>query len=263
MADPVVSYAAMRLVHPANQRRSEDWCRAFAEGAGGVIERHCRLHPGPVAMFGRQGRLAGLLRQAIGEGRDWYFGDHGYFERATHFRITRNGLQWRRGAGPGPDHDRMRALGVQIAPWRSGGGHIVICPPAMEFAQQEGFSARQWLASIHRRLTSVTDRPIFVRTRERAAEVPLSVDLHDAWCLVTCQSNASVEAIVAGVPAFVTMDCAAVPMAGTDLSQVEHPAMPDGREDWAAALCANQWTLDEILDGSAWRALSDGGDGLR
>jgi hypothetical protein len=69
---------------------------------------------------------------------------------------------------------------------------------------------------------------------------------------VTWTSNVAVEAIVAGVPAFVSRYSAAAPMAGmldTLEHRIETPPMPDGREGWAASLAYGQFTLAEIASG--------------
>jgi hypothetical protein len=58
------------------------------------------------------------------------------------------------------------------------------------------------------------------------------------------------------VPAIALGPCAARAMGGGELRDFEIPPMPDGRADWAARLAAKQWTVEEIRDGVAWRALT-------
>ena len=72
---------------------------------------------------------------------------------------------------------------------------------------------------------------------------------------MTCASNAAVEALLSGVPVFCTGPCAAYRMGKPDVTEIETPALPDDRERWARVLAANQWTLDEMADGTCWREL--------
>ncbi len=71
---------------------------------------------------------------------------------------------------------------------------------------------------------------------------------------MTHHSNVAVEAIMNGIPAICPIGVASV-MAGHDLSQIEAPPMPEGREQWAADIAYCQWSLAEMQSGAAWRHL--------
>lgn len=243
---PVV-YAAPR------EYTSPRWCAAFAAGCGGRVEAGAVLRPGPVALFGSP-HLWALLERARAEGRTWYYGDKAYFGRGRYFRITRNALQHDGSGAAGPD--RFRIAGGAIAPWRRGGSHILVCPPGEPFQRRMGVEG--WLETTLAALRRHTDRPIRIRLKPRIPERhPLAPDLVDCWALVTFMSNTAVEAICAGIPAFVTGRCAASAMAAGELARIEAPALPDGREQWAWNLAANQWTLGEMRAGRAWAALGE------
>jgi len=100
-----------------------------------------------------------------------------------------------------------------------------------------------------------------VRVREKphagARNAPLAMDLIDCWAVVAHSSNVAVDALLLGVPVFVTDRCGARRCADTDLSHIESPRMPDDREEWAATLAAQQWTLEEMRSGLAWRMLQE------
>jgi hypothetical protein len=114
------------------------------------------------------------------------------------------------------------------------------------------------LADVTSTLWAATDREIRVRDKPNVKRQPRSFaeDLRGAWALVARSSNTAVEAILAGIPAFVTHPCAAMACASADLSKIEEPLVPDDREDWAALLAANQWTLEEMERGVAWQFLT-------
>jgi hypothetical protein len=119
-------------------------------------------------------------------------------------------------------------------------------------------AGEEWLRTVGSILKLQTARPVRVRRwnrdKDKAART-LQADLQGAWALVTHMSAAANEALLAGVPVFLTGRCAATPMESGPLSMIEQPRLPDGREEWAAGLAAMQWTLDEMRAGMAWKAL--------
>lgn len=231
-------------------------CDAFARGCGGQMVPNIprALLPGPAMFYGVRPAWLHLWQQAKAEGREWFYADNAYFDagRERYFRVCRNRLQ-HDGSGES-DGTRMRALGITVRPWTNGGEHIVVCAQSDEFLRVvsgvDG-GAAGWIARTLKAMP--TRRPVIVR--EKRVGRPLAADLEGAWALVTHTSAAANEALIAGVPAFVTGECAASPMAAGPLSQIEQPRRPEGRERWAGALCDRQWTLDEIRNGAAWRAL--------
>ena len=255
------------LVHAApGERTSPRFAEAFAAGCGGAVATNFIGHGGrDWAGFGSP-RTWDSLTQARKAGRTFYYGDHAYFRAGRFYRVTRNAFQLTArdfGAEPvdfrgmkarAEGLRRLDALGVDLAPWRRDGAHVLVCPPDDAIGRLMGFDPAAWQADVLGRLRAHTDRPL--RIRDRRAAKPLARDLAGAWALVTWTSNAAVEAVCAGVPVFCTGDCAAAVMGRTDPVNIEYPVYPDGRRDWAAKLAANQWTLDEIAAGDAWWALN-------
>ena len=82
--------------------------------------------------------------------------------------------------------------------------------------------------------------------------------LGDVHALVTFNSIAGTEAILAGTPVFVLAPCnAALPVSNTDLSQIETPWFPDRDQilEWAYHLAYAQFHIDEFKNGAAERIL--------
>lgn len=107
-------------------------------------------------------------------------------------------------------------------------------------------------------LRAHTDRPIRVRWKPRSDDRrlrPLADDLKDCWAVVTFVSNSAVMAALAGVPVFCTAPCAGLTVGSGDLSRIEVPVTPDGRDRWAARLANRQWTLDEMSAGALWNEI--------
>jgi hypothetical protein len=232
--------------------------QAFSKGNGWPIVSPAPLRPGAVFMYGWLRGVLPTLRQAQAEGRTWFYADNGYFRpgKSGYFRITRGALQHDGSGEAGPE--RWRRLGLTIAPWRKDGSHVLVCPPDEAYGQAWGLDHVAWLQSVLEALGSATDRPMVVRHRSKASSVtePFAEALRGSWALVTCTSNAAVEALLAGVPVFCTHPCAAYRIGKPNLNEIEAPAMLADREQWAWNLAAHQWTLNEMRDGTCWRDLT-------
>ena len=78
------------------------------------------------------------------------------------------------------------------------------------------------------------------------------------FATVAFNSIAALESVIYGIPAFVTVPCAASPLAQTDLSQISAPLYPDETlvQEHCASLAYGQFTHEEIANGSAWRILN-------
>lgn len=239
----------------AGKKKSFDLCLAFVRGCGGQIAGN-RLRPGPAAFYGVNHSNESVWRAAIAEGRDRYMIDNSYFDavRQRSFRVTKNRMQ-HTGTGVS-DGRRFRALGVKVKPWRKAGGHIVVCAQSDSFMQTMGFEG-DWTTCVVERLSSLTDREIRVRRWARnktLAGASFQADLAGAHAVVVWSSAAAVTALIEGVPVVVESDdCAARPMAGT-LDQIESLPTPD-RENWLGLLADNEWTIDELTNGTAWSHL--------
>ena len=240
------------------ENTSPRFARAFAAGAGCGYSDSGELLPGDVAMFGSTKRWD-ILMEARAQGRDWFYGDHAYFGRLKHYRVTRNAFQ---ASGDGDaDLNLVKKHGIEIKPWQTRGGHILVCPPDHGFEQlmlRAGvLAAADWGSRTLDILRRYTDRKLVVRDLAEAGRSSFTEALDGAWALVTFMSNAAVEAAMAGIPVFALGPCAARAIGRTELSRIESPIYPE-RHQFAANLLAQQWTLDEMADGTCWRALQAG-----
>lgn len=141
-----------------------------------------------------------------------------------------------------------------ILPWRADGDDVLVIPPSAAIEQL--FGVQGWLQRTLERLKRCTQRRVVVSFKGDAA--PLSHRLAGKWCVVTWTSNVAVEAACAGIPVFCHTESAAAPVGNwlADLeNRIERPRMPDGREQWAAALAAGQFTVREIAEGKAAAAV--------
>lgn len=155
---------------------------------------------------------------------------------------------------------RWREQGIQVAPWRKNGHHVLLLP-------QRGIGVppaampRDWEELTLRRLKSLTNRPIRVRRHpgNMPATRPLASDLRDCWAAVTWGSGAAVKTICMGVPVFHDLERwigarAALPLA----ANVEQPLCDDAaREAMLDDLAWAQATTTEIATGEPFLRLLD------
>lgn len=247
-----VSYAAQ------GEKSSPRFAAAFSQGCKGPVTPDLsRLKPGAFAAFCTPS-VWHLLEDAQADGRDWYYGDHGFFRRFQYYRITKNCYQHDgRTVINGPE--RFQALRLETQPgWNTGGSAIVICPNSSQYMARFGVDANEWAFSLIRQLRAVSDRPIVLRWKSHAQRRPLYLDLHDAWMVITFSSAAAIEALMHGVPICTTAPWASTAHMGiTNPSLVETPYYPtiEERDRFLWSLAEQQWTLAEITDGLAWKTL--------
>jgi len=246
-------------VYSSGHVHSVNVCTAFAAGGNFPLLTGARtLLPGPMFTYGNLRGLKPLLDQAQREGRDWYYGDNGYFRPGHYdgyYRVTRNAEQHDGTGGASPA--RWERLGKTLLPWKRGGRSIMLCPPGEKYAELHGFTRAQWLADVTATLAASTDRQIIERSKpgDPDARKSLWSALRDCHALVTHSSNSAVEALLFGIPVFCTGACASSRMGLANVAAIETPAYPDDRDQWCFNLAANQWTLAEMRDGTCWRGL--------
>lgn len=163
--------------------------------------------------------------------------------------------------------DRFGQFGITIKPWRKEGSHILVIGMSGKAAAAEGFMPHQWERRTIAQLRKITDRPIIYRPKPNwmearpiagsifgDAQIPLEDALRNCHAVVAHHSNAAVEALLAGVPCICPGGVASV-LSGHDLTQIESPPMPAGREQFAYDLAYTQWSLAEMQTGEAYRYL--------
>lgn len=246
---------------PSKKAKARVVCAAFVQGAGGVVRQPPpnRLEAGAAAFFGVIDGTQHLWQEARAEGRDWYYLDNAYFDvvRGRLYRATKNAVQ--ANGREAPAWPRWAALGVKIRPWRKQGRHVILVAQSDTYMRVVAGYAGCWWRDALALLKRHTDRPIAMRgwrANKMALAATLKDALRDCWALVTWSSAAANEALLAGVPVFTAGSCAATPMGLSDLTRIESPNYPDGRDAWAAGLAGRQWTLDEFRNGTAWRTLN-------
>jgi len=227
----------------AGKQKAVDICNAFIAGA-------------PRSAEGQVFYGVNDSNRAAWESGGWYI-DNSYFDscRQRYFRVTKDAIQ-HSGLGRS-DGRRFKALGIAIKPWRDG-SHIVVVQQSESFMRNVAAYYSDYVADVIVKLADLTDRSLLVRlwtANKHSAGASLQEDLRGAHALVTYSSAAAVTALLDGVPVAVSRMSAAYPMAGS-IDDIEHLPRPDNREEWASVLADNQFTIEEMRDGTAWRMLN-------
>jgi hypothetical protein len=178
---------------------------------------------------------------------------------------------------PGEDNwnNIRRDYGMDLAPWRQTGEHILLCLQRPMGWSMRGHDLMSWLNRTFKTIKTYSDRPIVLRWHPgdwkafpnyqkllKAYEVKISPqerhitqDLKNCWALVCHNSTPSSVAVIEGIPAFITDDpgyCQAGAVANLDLKQIENPVMPD-REQWIRRLAQCHWSFADLRSGRCWQ----------
>lgn len=193
-----------------------------------------------------------------------YLGNRNYYSA-----LSWDGLNGRGRHGLAP----ARALGniVRLDPWRWRGvrpsNALLLGQVPWDWAVRlaleplrlsyEDF-VRQTTATLLQLGYTVRFRPhpeVYMRDpRPARAQRPLREELEEAELAVTLNSTAAIEAVCMGVPTVVCdrSGSMAAPVSTTFTGPFEEPP---ARKAWANLLARQQWSLDELEDGSAWRTM--------
>jgi|GEM_PF-1228501 len=201
----------------------------------------------------------------VGEGRHLVI-ERGFLNRDRYFMVGWGGLNGRadfcNARSPG---DRFRKLDINVSPWRSAGNHIVLCGQIPWDAAVQHTNHIDWCRDTASHLMRLCNRPIVFRPHPMQPDaidmtsIPVKIsknsdlqaDLVDAWAVVTFNSNAGVEATLAGIPTFASdVGAMGFSILNKDLANIDKPAMPD-RKQWLFNIAYTQWTLDELAEGKA------------
>ena len=214
--------------------------------------------------------------------KDFYYMDTGYFGNFTSLgnpsgkklfhRIVKNDLQkhWLEKHSS----DRWQEI-CKIDPryqwkgWKKKGRKILIVVPNRKSCIFYGYDIdpyvngeKPWLTKTIETIKKYTDMEIIIREKGSRTDRQ-NYSIFDAldegvFATVAFNSIAALESVIYGIPAFVTVPCAASPLAQTDLSQISAPLYPDETlvQEHCASLAYGQFTHEEIANGSAWRILN-------
>lgn len=222
-----------------------------------------------VAVFGILRGTENWLSKCKKLGLDFYYFDHAYFFKANKhrandiskilaYRITKNAENLNRIVDL-DDEDKERILKYRefSETFRlkkiPKGDKILIIPPTEAVCRYYNIhSLKQWERQVKEKVRQWSDREFIVRPKTE--ERPLEQDLQNAHCVITFQSTVGITAILKGVPVIsdnVSM-CKPVSIQYEDIEK-KYVRDDDLTNKWIDSLLANQFTMEEIQNGTAKR----------
>ena len=174
------------------------------------------------------------------------------------------------------DDKRWPLFRHELQPWNSTGDIIVICGQHDASEQWKGMPRmEQWIIQKINEIRKYTTRPILVRPHPRNNinfkesdftnvklrhpkrdyktydDTDFKATLERTWAVVNHSSNPAMEAVIRGIPVFVSEASLCHDVGNINLADINTPAMPN-RINWANKLAYTEWFPDEIEKGLPW-----------
>jgi hypothetical protein len=257
-----------------NKNNNDEYIEMFAHGSGAVptcLETwQYEDSTDPLVLRGIMKHK--IIKQCWQDTRDFYYMDTGYLGNRPGpdnpngwkywHRIVLNNLQ--HSTVVARPADRWQRLGIAMRPEQRHSRNILLVAPDEKPCSFYGITLDEWMQTTIDTLKQHTDRPILVRERPASRwdrKTQRAEDwLMDVHAVVTFNSSAATECILAGVPVFVTAPAnAARPVSNLDLGMIETPWFPtdDERHAWACHLAYGQFHTTELANGTAAAILKE------
>lgn len=174
------------------------------------------------------------------------------------------------------DDKRWPLFKHRLRPWNPTGEMIVICGQHDASEQWKGLPRMDnWIKQQIIEIRKYTTRPILVRPHPRNPinfseknfenikirmpkrdhrtydDTDFRATLERTWAVVNHSSNPAMEAVIHGIPVFVSKSSLCHDVGNTELRDINTPAMPN-RIEWANRLSYTEWFQDEIEQGLPW-----------
>lgn len=174
------------------------------------------------------------------------------------------------------DAERWPLFKHELRPWNPTGDLIVICGQHDSSEQWKGLPRMStWIENQIKEIRKYTTRPILVRPHPRNVisfdenkfrnvkvrlpkrdyrtydDTDFRATLERTWAVVNHSSNPAMEAVIKGIPVFVSESSLCHDVGNIKLADINTPAMPN-RLNWANKLSYTEWFEDEIEQGLPW-----------
>ena len=210
-----------------------------------------------------------IIKQCWADRRPFRYMDSGYLGNRPSHKNPHGWKHWHRIVPNNLQHDvvikrpsdRWNQLGLEVANRRRGSTILIVAPDEKPCKFYD-IELDTWLAQTTATIKQHTDRPIVIRERNKSRtdrktnRVEKALD--DVHAVVTFNSIAGTEAILAGTPVFAMAPSnAARPVSNTDLTKIDNPWFPDRDQvlAWAYHLAYGQFHIDEFKNGQAEKIL--------
>lgn len=209
--------------------------------------------------------------------RDFYYIDTGYLGNFPSVGNTSGKKIWHRVVKNDLQHstprdvpsDRWQRLVTQDPRlkwhnWKNYNKKILLVLPNPKACRYYDIDCEQWIAETTEKIKIYSNLPIEIRVKGSRSERNHGYSIYSAfdsgvYATVSFNSIASLESVLYGIPAFVSVPCAASPLASNDLSMLTNLYKPS--QETIAKQCYSlaygQFTQEEIANGTAWKILNE------
>jgi len=217
------------------------------------------------------------IRKCLEIGRDFYYIDTGYIgnfpskgntsgKKIWH-RIVKNDVQHCKSIDVPDDrwnHLLQQDPNLKWTGWKNYNKKILLVLPNPKACKYYDVDYDTWVEETTESIKKYSDLPIEIRVKGSRSYRNHEYSIYDAfetgvYATVVFNSIAAIESVFYGIPAFVSVPCAASMIACDDLSKLSTPFYPDETSilKQSKTLSYGQFTLDEISNGTAWKILKD------
>ena len=217
---------------------------------------------------------AHLFKMAQDQRLDVYYIDHAYFERGYKspywMRVTKNGFI-QNSILPGVNSDRyINNFNYEFRDYNfKDKKNILVLPPSAVLSKV--FNQYEWEKNTIKELRKYTDRPIVIRRKSGPSiddllmnvmksknvdvyEKSLEEEFEDAYCVVSFNSAATLDALRLGIPVICDKFCPAFPLTHT-FDQIEDLQEKE-RLPLFSSLAHGQYTLEEAANPKTFKYLN-------
>lgn len=248
---------------------------SFSNSASGALTTNFEETSKPFVVRGIVKRKE--IRECEKQGRDYYYIDTGYVGNFPSRGNSSGKKIWHRIVKNNVQHteiidrpmDRWNTLITQDprlnwSGWKDYNKKILLVLPNPKATNFYGIDCDTWINEITEKIKTYCNLPIEVRSKGTRSFRNHGYSIYDAfdtgiYATVSFNSIASLESVLYGIPAFVSVPCAASPLASNDLSQLKNPYKPS--KDIILKQCYNiaygQFSVGEINNGTAYQILKN------
>jgi len=217
----------------------------------------------PVAVVGTLRGAEEVIWECQKRLHPFYYMDHAYFGATRNYEPGPNGMLYRLIKNQmqlnytleleKEDLKRIKKYKpIDRKPFTKSGEHIILCPPTEAITRLYKIeNEKVWTENKITEIKKYTDRKVIVRNK--TTKIPLEDQLKNAYCMVSYQSTAAIQAILNGVPSFCSEVSAARELSELELENIDSPHYPDDDlvNQWIEGLLACQFSMEEIKSGEA------------
>ena len=236
----------------------------------------------------KRGKITGdIIRHQAKQRNKHIVIDRGYiYKRNEYWSVGWDGLNGRADfRNKNSDNSRIKEWGIKLSPWsKSNDGHVLFCLQLPWDAAVSNTNYAKYTEDTINTILKSTDRDVIIREHPlinkgrgstldvakrykdsinkilklkrvyKSDKKTIEEDFKNTWCVVSYNSNSTVEATIHGIPSFVKDKGSMTWGISSHDLDIENPLRPE-RDQWFYDISYSQWSEQEISSGVPFRQL--------